>query len=111
MNEIAALLVQGSAPQTPIPGLITVLSIIGAVVDWRYKRAGGQRSTRRDWMYFLLVVLVEVGFVVWIYVSGSPAIAGHVTAALLIFTFGAWELGRWRVRCKHPLPPKPTAQP
>jgi hypothetical protein len=34
--------------ESPVPGLIFIASVAGAGVDWRYVRAGGKRSSRRE---------------------------------------------------------------
>jgi hypothetical protein len=89
-----------------IPLLIIALSIAGAFADWRYKKAGGKPPSRRDRITFLVVVLVIAGTIVIVeYLKFDPAgILDFTLLPLAIFLFFAWEVGRWRMRHKYPLP-------
>jgi Flp pilus assembly protein TadB len=103
LASLAVILFQQSQPyQSPMPGLLIVLTIVGAVADYKYKKAGGQRPSRRDRILFLVMVLVIIGFVVW-EASISPEIAGRITVHLVILTLFLWEVRRWRMRRKYPL--------
>jgi hypothetical protein len=92
-----------------LPGFVLIISIAGAISDWRYKRRGGKKPSKRERLLFLLVlVLVAALYVSFVLVGGSegasPAIIGHTILPIAIVLFGSWELGRWRVRSKNPLP-------
>lgn len=91
---------------SPVPGLLLVLSIAGAVADWRYKRNGGKRSTRRDRMLYLIALLLVASLLAVLWQIGGPqeaGIIGSIIPSLAILLFAAWEMGRWRVRRKNPL--------
>jgi hypothetical protein len=95
-----------SPPSTsPLPGLILLLSIAGVFMDWRYRRAGGRPSSRRDKILFLSVVLLVAGTIATLlYLGYNPEILGEIMVPVAIWLFFAWELGRWRMRRKYPLP-------
>src|SRR5438874_10948223 len=97
--------------QSPIPLLLLIASIISAVVDWQYHRAGGKQSSRKDRILFGSIVLLVAGAITLTeYVGADPrGILGFNIVPLFIVFFAAWELGRWRMRRKYPLPPKPDA--
>lgn len=90
---------------------VLLLALIGAVADWQYHRAGGKQSSRKDRLLFWSVVLVVGGAIaVTDYMGGDPrGILGIAAADLIIWLFGAWELGRWRMRRKYPLQQKADA--
>ncbi len=101
-----ALLLSQTQPSkpSPVPGLLLILSIIGAIIDWRYLRRGGTRPSKRDKIMFfsavgaivlLLVVLGMLG-------SSSEAVGGAIVD-IAVLLFALWELGRWRMRRKYPL--------
>jgi hypothetical protein len=92
---------------SPVPGIAFILAVWGAVIDWRYKRKGGKKSTKKDRLLFLAALgVVIVSFVVLGLVgSGDGAgIIGETIPPLAIVLFALWELGRWRTRRKNPLP-------
>ncbi len=99
------LLLQSQPYQSPIPLVVLALTIVGAVVDYKYKKAGGRRPSKRDRILFLIVSIVIMGFIVWAD-SINPAIAAEMAIPLVIFTLFAWEVGRWRMRRKYPLAEK-----
>lgn len=90
---------------------------MGAVVDHRYKKAGGKPSSKRDRTLFLLALLLAAGFFVLLAFlpNGNDLldpfrlerIEGQIVVPLAVWLFAAWELGRWRMRRKYPLE-KPT---
>ncbi len=98
----AILFIQTRPSSSPIPGILLIASIVGAVADYKYKKDGGNRPSKRDRILFLAVILVVAGFIVWA-ASINSEIAGIAAVPLSIFLFFAWELGRWRMRRKHPL--------
>jgi drug/metabolite transporter (DMT)-like permease len=82
-----------------------VFAIIGAIYDWQYIRKGGRRSNRAERLWFLfLVALVAALYGVLIYFGDSGALIGYITPTFTIVLFSVWELGRWKVRRKNPLP-------
>jgi hypothetical protein len=109
---LAFLFFQSSNP-LPILGVLLILSVVGAVVDHRYKKAGGKPSSKRDRTLFLLALLLVAGF--FILMAFLPIgddlydpfrlarIEGQVAVPLAVWLFFAWELGRWRMRRKYPL--------
>ena len=102
------LLLQGSdAPSSPVLGLVLIMAVVGAVADFRYKRAGGKRPTVKDrWLFGTPVFLVAGAIAVLDYRGENPAILGAASFDLSVLLFALWELGRWRMRRKYPLQPK-----
>jgi hypothetical protein len=88
-----------------VPDLILAASMAGAVLDWRYVRAGGKRSSRKDKILFWSITLaVALSIAAVEYLGGDPfGILGYTVVPLIVVLFGAWELGRWRMRRKFPL--------
>ena len=87
-----------------------VFAIIGAIYDWQYIRKGGRRSNRAERLWFLfLVALVAALYAVLVFMGGSAELIGYITPTFVIVLFAMWELGRWRVRRKNPLPEPPIA--
>jgi len=78
-----------------------------AVVDYKYKKAGGQRPSKSDRIFMLVVTLFVIGLIASLY-TVNVAIAGMAAVPLMLFLLFAWEVGRWRMRRKYPLP-KPEA--
>jgi len=93
--------------------VVLVLSIIGAVADWQYVRAGGKKSARRERLLFFGIVLIVIAAIaITEFVGADPyGILGFTIVPLFVCLFGAWELGRWRTRLKNPLQPKEAAVP
>jgi drug/metabolite transporter (DMT)-like permease len=91
-------------PQNPGTGILLLVSLVAAVIDWRYKRRGGVRPTAKERIWFAVVFLVPGVFLnVWgIQNSVSGEALGRVVGTLLILYFAVWEFGRWRVRRKNP---------
>lgn len=91
----------------PIPGLLLILAIVGAVVDYRYVKAGGLRSTRKERAYLgvatglCIVVLVVFGTL-----GASAEALGAASVDVSVFLFALWELGRFRTRRDNPIPPR-----
>jgi|SRR6267378_236689 len=100
---MSAVLVQGQPSPSPVPGLLLIASIVGVVVDYRYKKAGGRKPSSRDRIFFLIVVLAIAGLIIWA-ASYNSEIAGMILVPIVIWLFFAWEVGRWRIRRKYPLP-------
>jgi hypothetical protein len=91
-------------PADPATGFILLLAIGGAVVDWRYKRRGGLKPTRREYLCLGIAVLICVALILWMASIGrSPETLGHLTGFFLVVILGVWELGRWRIRKKNPV--------
>jgi hypothetical protein len=111
-GPLVLFLFQSPSFGSPIPILIFVLSILGAVTDWQYKKAGGKPSGRRDKIIFSLVVLiVAVTIAVLLYLGYNPEILGMIIVPLALWLFFGWEVGRWRMRRKYPLPKPESPQP
>ena len=101
------MILQETPPPSPLPGAVLILAICGAIADWRYRRKGGRKSSKRDKILFLIAVAsVGVLFATFWFLGGSegagPAIQADVLIPLVVVLFGTWELGRWRVRRKYP---------
>ena len=88
-------------------GIVFIVSLIAAIIDWRYKRHGGKKPTTRDrWMFGVACGLCLICLVVLGLMGASAEGLGAATPGILIVLFAVWELGRWRVRRKNPLPPR-----
>jgi hypothetical protein len=79
-------------------GLLLFLAIIGAALDWAYKKQGGVRPTDRERKYFALAVglcaatLITLGIL-----SGNGAALAHATVFFgnsPVRYLGAWTLAR-----------------
>jgi hypothetical protein len=88
-----------------MPLVLIALSIVGAYSDWKYKKAGGRRPSNQDRLLFGVVCLVVAGASAVVEFTGLDprGLLGYVTVPLALVLFGAWELGRWRIRRKYPL--------
>ena len=105
------MILQTASTSNSVPGVVLILAILGAVVDWRYRRKGGKKSSKKDWILFLAALAVLVVFFVVLSLIGVGDVAGAIGEATPFFAivlFAAWELGRWRVRSKNPLPQSAT---
>ena len=105
------MIVQTAPTPNPVPGVALILAIWGAVVDWRYKRKGGKKPSKKDKLLFLSALGLVVTFFIVLGLIGVGDVAGMIGAATVDFAivlFATWELGRWRVRRKNPLTQSPT---
>jgi hypothetical protein len=113
MTHLYGLLAFQSTNPPPTLGMLLILSGVGAVVDYRYKKAGGKPSSSRDRILFLVALLLVAGFFVVLAVLPNgddlhdpfrlDRLEGLVAVPLAVWLFFAWELGRWRMRRKYPL--------
>jgi hypothetical protein len=103
------MILQTAPPPSSIPAVLLILAVWGAIADWRYRRKGGTKSTKREKIFFMAALaLVGAVFITFWLVGGSrgagPEISGYTAVPFTILLFATWELGRWRVRHKNPLP-------
>lgn len=106
------MILQTAPTPSPVPGVVLILAIWGAVVDWRYKRKGGKKPSKKDRLLFLTAIALVFAFFVVLALIGVGDVAGMIGAASVDFAivlFVAWELGRWRVRSKNPIPQSPNS--
>jgi drug/metabolite transporter (DMT)-like permease len=100
---------QNSGPPNPTTGILLIIAIIGAVIDSRYKRKGGMRSSERDRILFAIAVGLVVAMFVTLAILGADSFTiGYVLPDIAILLFALWEVGRWRTRRKNPLPKLPV---
>lgn len=93
-------------PQNPILGFVLLASVVGFIIDWRYKRKGGKRPTKTDYIILaIIVVVVFGGIAVLNHLNYNAEILVDATIPLVIWIFGMWEFSRWRTRNKNPIPP------
>lgn len=93
------------APANSLLGFILLASLVGFALDWRYKRKGGKKPTKKDYLILGIIVLVVGGSIFTFGALGyNGAILGEATVPLFVWIFGIWELSRWRTRMKNPLP-------
>jgi hypothetical protein len=95
-----------AAPPNPSNAIMMILGIVGAVLDWKYKRRGGVKPTKKARLYFLLAAVFCLAFLTFLGLRGASAESlGTLCGLLFIWLFALWELARWLVRRKNPLPP------
>ena len=107
------LFFQSQSNPPSILGPLLIVSVIGAVVDHRYKKGGGKRPSARDKILFLVALLLVAGFFILLAILPNgddlhdpfrlERLEGTVAVPLAAWLFFAWELGRWRMRRKYPL--------
>jgi hypothetical protein len=86
-------------------GFIIIFSVVGAVVDFQYKRKGGTKSSRTDKTAFWSVGGgIALLFVVLDVVGVNPGKLGGWSVDIAILLFAGWEVRRWMTRQDHPLP-------
>lgn len=100
---LSIFLFQSQSNGSPILFVLIIASIMGAVADYKYKKAGGRKPSSRDRILFLIVLLIIIGLIIWA-ASYNAEIAGMITLPILPWLVFAWEVGRWRMRRKYPLP-------
>jgi hypothetical protein len=92
----------------PLPnfsGIFLLLAVWGAIVDWRYRRRGGVKAGRSAKMFGLAAVGLGLAVLVFLGAWGASAYyLGSATATIGALLFFLWELARWRVRRKNPVP-------
>ena len=120
MTLLAFLFFQSQSNPSPVLGSLLIASVVGAVMDYRYKKAGGRPSSARDRKLFLLALLLVAGFFISLaYLPNGDdlrdpfrleRIEGHLILPLAVWLFFAWELGRWRMRRKYPVSTEKPAQ-
>ena len=97
------------APQSPpYTGnlLLLVLSIVGAIIDGRYKAQGGRREDKNWWRVFLTFLgFVAILFVYLGYQGTSAGAFGSLTGNLVVWTFAGYELRRFFIRRSNPIAP------
>ena len=108
---LAVVVVQESSNPSPIPFLLLILAIAGAIVDRRYKKAGGKPSSKRDKIFFWsLAGLFVVLFTVLGFMGAYPEEIAGASLSMALVLFAVWEFGRWRMRRKYPLPKPQTPE-
>jgi hypothetical protein len=106
LSSVSPMITQTPPTPSPVPGVVLILAVWGAVVDWRYKRKGGKKSSKKDGLLFLAALgVVVVFFAVWavIGVGDVAGTIGETSPFIAIVLFATWELGRWRARRKNPI--------
>lgn len=90
---------------SPVPALILILSVVGAVQDWRYVRAGGKRSSWKEIVGFWIIVAVITAATAVTEMTGFDpyGILGYVLLPIALALFGVWALGRFRTRRRFPV--------
>jgi len=94
----------------PLGLALFALALLGALDDWRYKRRGGKRPSMSDRLLFLCAYVLVAGILLYMgaLAFGSDArVSGATMAFAVLPLFLAWELARWRIRRKYPLPALP----
>ena len=90
----------------PSSGILLIVALAGAVVDWKYKRKGGVKPTVKDRMFFGVGVLLCVVLLTLLGIRGASAGSlGSLMGMLTALLFALWELGRFLIRRKYPAPP------
>jgi hypothetical protein len=82
-----------------IPGFIIIFSVVGAVVDYQYKRKGGKKSSRTDKVVFWSVAGGIALLILVLYVVGvNPGKLGGWSFDIAMLLFAGWEVRRWMTR-------------
>ena len=85
-------------------GIVFIVSLVAAIIDWRYKRQGGKKPTSRDrWMFGAAFGVCFICFVILGLVGASAEGLGAAAPGVFVVLFALWEIGRWRVRRKNPI--------
>ena len=96
--------------QNLIYGAVLVLSVLGAIGDWRYRQGGGKQPGKKEKvLFFSAVILVVAFFGVLLTLGANAEMIRYLIPPIAIILFATWELGRWRVRRANPL--EDTEQP
>ena len=97
--------------QSPVPLIVLLASIYAFFADWRYKRKGGKRPSKTDYLTLgIILIVVSGGIAVLNYLNYNAEILALASIPLAIGIFGMWELSRWRVRSKNPPPSNPASR-
>ena len=93
-----------AATNDPVPVLILISAVIGAIADYRYTKQGGKRARGRDLVTFwsacgaIVILLIIMSMMM----RNTEAI-GSAAVHVVILMFALWELGRWKTRRNNPL--------
>jgi len=93
---------QQHSPPNPTGGILLILASVGAVIDWRYKRRGGVKPTRKDYGFLITTLVICAAVIGAIALFLSPYAAGTLTGVLIPIVFALWQFSRLRIRMKHP---------
>jgi hypothetical protein len=103
VQSFALLHATANTPPPNSSGIFLVWALWGALVDWRYIRRGGIRSSRNDKLGLLAAVGLGLALIVFLGFRGASAESlGSLTATIGILIFSLWEFARWRVRRRTP---------
>lgn len=79
------------------------LAIVGAVMDWRYVRAGGVRSSAAEKRNVGIAGLLVIGTALTMgFLGGQAGPIGDFVGLMIWLIFAFWEFRRWTVRRKYP---------
>ena len=91
-------------------GILLIFAVYGAVMDWRYQRRGGTKPSKHNWaMFGIALMLVAVLYITLYLLGASPFRIGEQIVFVSLLLFILWEMGRWRVRRKNPIPKRPIS--
>ncbi len=80
------------AAQSPVPLVVLLASIYEFFVDWRYKRKGGKRPSKTDYLILgIILIVVFGGITVLNYLNYNAEILVLAAVPLAIAIFGIWE--------------------
>lgn len=95
-----------AAPHSGVIGIMVIIAIAGAVFDRQYKRRGGRKPSKQDYIYILAAVALCIALLIALGARGCTAEElGGWMGTLLMLLFSMWELGRWLIRRRYPAPP------
>jgi hypothetical protein len=98
------MILDTAAAQSLLYGFVLILSIWGAIADWRYKREGGKQPSKKEKALFLSAVILAITlFAVLAILGAGEEMIEDLTPPIAIILLATWELGRWRVRRTNPL--------
>lgn len=83
------------AAESPIPLVVFLASIYGFFVDWRYKRKGGKRPSKTDYLILTIILVVVFGGIAILnYLNYNAEILALASIPLVVAIFGMWKFSR-----------------
>ena len=86
--------------------------LCGWIFDLLYRRRSGARPTKQDRIYFWICIALSLALSgATAYAANNLAVAVGSGLVMLQILFTIWEISRWRIRRKNPIPPRAPSPP